>query len=103
MSVNQTEKIREEAKALVTAIYKKIQNEFERFEKIHYNQNTKGADYEKVVASMLINDPSFESCLVKPTSWLVIWLDKVSVIWLCSDGLVNSTRRTIWRVSFSES
>lgn len=50
---NPNEKKKREAKALMEAINRKMKDEFERYEKIHYNPNKKGADYEKVVSSML--------------------------------------------------
>ncbi len=46
-------KIKEEARALMSAMHQKMKDEFERYKKLHYNPNTKGGGYEKVVLSML--------------------------------------------------
>src|SRR3989442_1510632 len=53
MSSDDAEKKKVEARRLLAAIHAKITDEFRRYEGIHYNTNTKGSDYEKVVADLI--------------------------------------------------
>jgi hypothetical protein len=46
-------KKKKEARRFIDAIHSRLQDEFERYKDIHYNPNTKGANYEKVIADLL--------------------------------------------------